>query len=337
MTRTIDFKYRVVRNGAAFCELRAVEGGNPRILMDDGSNIKTKFSGRFLPPAEEVNWLTDEIQPSMIIDGAEHRLGVFLPANVTEETDTGPRVAIDAYDRGWTVKDQRTEYMIFFPAGMNYLSAVGSLLAECGLTLISTVPTEEVLAEDRADWDIGTPYLDIVNQLLAEINYEDLWFDADGMAMLEPKATPTANNIEHTLDENSVESLMLRLPQRAERLYLRLQQRGQGRRHGRRGGKYEPAVSPLHPAARPEDLGAHQRGQHRQPGRAAAVRRQVGHGQPDEGRDHRCDHLPAAGLRRRGHRGAALRGHLVHLQGETVEHGPDGRRPDGDHTGEGGA
>lgn len=209
MTRTIDFKYRVVRNGAAFCELRAVEGGNPRILMDDVSNIKTKFSGRFLPPAEDVNWLTDEIQPSMIIDGAEHRLGVFLPANVTEETDTGPRVAIDAYDRGWTVKDQRTEYMIFFPAGMNYLSAVGSLLAECGLTLISSVPTEEVLAEDRADWDIGTPYLDIVNQLLAEINYEDLWFDADGMARLEPKATPTANNIEHTLDENSVESLML--------------------------------------------------------------------------------------------------------------------------------
>lgn len=210
MTRTIDFRYHVIRNGATFCELHAVEGAEPRILMDDGSAIKTKLSGSFLLPDEEVNWLTDEIQPVMIINGVEHSLGVFLPANVSEtKTDTARRVSVDSFDRGWIAKDYRTERMLFFPSGTAYIDAISSILAECGITLISAVPSAETLAEDRADWEIGTPALDIVNQLLAEINYEELWFDQGGAAVLEPKATPTANNIEHTLDEESVESLML--------------------------------------------------------------------------------------------------------------------------------
>ena len=210
MTRLIDFRYYVVRNGANYCEIHAVEGAEPKILMEDGSGIKTKLSGSFLVPAEDVDWLTDEIRPVMVIDGTEHHLGIFLPANVSEtETDTSNRVSIDAYDRGWIVKDHRTEYTLFFPAGSNYLSVVGSVLAECGITLISMVPTDETLAEDRADWDVGTSSLDIVNQLLAEINYEELYFDPDGVAVLEPKSTPSANNVEHILDEASVESLMI--------------------------------------------------------------------------------------------------------------------------------
>lgn len=210
MTRTIDFRYHVVRNGANYCELHAQKGAEPKILMDDSSAIKTKLSGSFLFPEEDVNWLTDEIRPVMIIDGVEHHLGVFLPANVSEtDTDTARRVSIDSYDRGWVVKDHRTEHTIFFQAGTNYLTAVGSVLAECGITLISMIPTDETLAEDRADWDIGTSSLDIVNQLLSEINYEELWFDQDGMAILEPKTTPTANNVKHILDEESVESLMI--------------------------------------------------------------------------------------------------------------------------------
>ena len=171
MTRTVNFRYYVVRNGADYCELHAVEGAEPKILMDDSSAIKTKLSGSFLLPDEEVNWLTDEIQPVMIVDGVEHSLGVFLPANVSEtETDTARRVSVDSFDRGWIAKDYRTERMLFFLSGTAYIDAISSILAECGITLISAVPSAETLAEDRADWEIGTPALDIVNQLLAEMD-----------------------------------------------------------------------------------------------------------------------------------------------------------------------
>ena len=210
MTRTINFRYFVTRNGADFCELHAPKESAPTIIMDDSDSIKTKFSGRFQSPGKSVDWLTDEIRPVMYLDGVRHNLGLFLPANVSEEeTKTEMYVTVDAFDRGWIVRDHRTEHALFFPKGMNYLTAVGSVLTECGIALISMVPTEETLAEDRADWEIGTSSLDIINQLLAEINYEELWFDQNGMAMIEPKSTPTATNIDHVLDEKDVKSLMI--------------------------------------------------------------------------------------------------------------------------------
>ena len=63
--------------------------------------------------------------------------------------------------------------------------------------------------ERREDWDVGTSYLKIVNELLKEINYNPLWFDASGAAILEPASVPTAANIEHTLDASNVRSLLL--------------------------------------------------------------------------------------------------------------------------------
>ena len=210
MTRTIDFRYHVIRDGATFCELRAAEGSEPRISMDAGGDIKTKLSGSFLPPEEAVNWLTDAIRPVMILDGVQHPLGLFLPSKVDEIDDgASRRIRIDAYDRGWIVRDHKTESLLYFQSGTNYLDAVNSLLMACGITLISAVPTSATLNEDREDWEIGTSSLDIINELLGEINYGDLWFDASGTAILEPKATPTADNIEHILDENSIESLMI--------------------------------------------------------------------------------------------------------------------------------
>lgn len=210
MTRTLDFRYYAVRDGAEFCELHAVTGSEPKITMDDGGEIKTKLSGSFLPPTEAVNWLTDGIKPVMIVDGVKHPLGLFLPSRIDLTDDgTSSRISVDAYDQGWVVRDHRTEHLLFFQAGTNYINAVSSLITECGISVISAVPTEETLTEDREDWEIGTSSLEIINSLLSEINYKNLWFDASGTAILEPKATPTADNINHVLDESNIESLML--------------------------------------------------------------------------------------------------------------------------------
>lgn len=209
MTRTIDFRFRVIRNGGDLCELQPANNAMPVISMDETNSIKTGFSGEFRIPSAEVNWLTDEIRPEMILNGVRHRLGVFMP-NKVDETDNGISrfLKITAFDRGWLVRDNRAETRPFFAAGTNYLEAVGSALAASGIGSISEVPTDAVLAEDREDWEAGTSWLDVVNQLLSEINYKSVWFNADGTCMLEPISTPTAENINHTIDENEVESLL---------------------------------------------------------------------------------------------------------------------------------
>lgn len=210
MTREIDFRYVVVRNGADFGLLLPTESGSRMIRMDDRSAIKTSFSGDFLDPGDSVNWLSDEIRPELIIDGVAHSLGVFLPATVQMlENETTHYVHVEAYDRGWRVRDTYTETKLAIAANTEYLQAVEQLLTACGISLIAAVPSDATVTEMRSDWDLGTSYLDIVNQLLSEINYNPLWFSPTGYAVLEPVSEPTAENIEHTISDTDIRSLLL--------------------------------------------------------------------------------------------------------------------------------
>ena len=205
--REISFRYIIMRNGADYGEIFPIQGASLR--MDGNANIKTSLSGEFADPGDAVNWLTDEIRPEMVIDGITHRLGIFLPTTVeNEENETTKSVKVEAYDRCWLVENNYTETSKYFASGVNYIDAVESLLTACGIALISAVPTTATLAEAREDWNIGTSYLEIVNQLLSEINYNPLWFDKDGLAILEPASQPSAENIDHVLDMEDIGSLM---------------------------------------------------------------------------------------------------------------------------------
>lgn len=200
--RTIDFQYKVVRNGADYGTLIPAAGQSPSINMNDADTVKTCLSGTFLKPKKSVNWTTDAIRPELIIDGTVHPLGVYLPVNISESTnDSTETVAITANDRCWAVRDSRTEDRVFFGAGTNYVQAVVSLLSATGIVLISATETEETFPEDREDWEIGTSILDIINGLLDEISYAPLWFDQNGVAVIEPLSVPEAVNIDHFLSE----------------------------------------------------------------------------------------------------------------------------------------
>lgn len=210
MIRQLDFRFVIVRDGADYAEIYPANGSTPKLRMDDYAGIKTSLSGDFLLPADDVNWLTDQIRPVISIDGKPYNLGIYLPAAVREMgSETSRYLHIEAYDRCWLVRDTRTETRLHYDAGSEYITSIVQLLTACGIALVAAVQSEAVLTEDREDWDIGTSYLDIVNQLLSEINYNPLWFDQDGCAVLEPASVPTAANIEHTLDDTCIESLIL--------------------------------------------------------------------------------------------------------------------------------
>ena len=210
MKRHLEFQYTVLRNGADFCKIVPVIDIMPRVTMDDNGEIKMTFMGTFNVPKEDVDWLTDEIRPEIIIDGVRHNLGIYLPGTLKfAENNTSKTVSIEAYDRCWRVKTRCAENLKYFAKGLNYLSVVSSLLTDAGITGISKTNTSHTLTEDREDWNIGTSNLSIANELLAEINYKQLWFNQDGIAILEPAAQATAESIQHVLDDMNVKSLML--------------------------------------------------------------------------------------------------------------------------------
>ena len=87
MVRTIDFRFVIRKNGADYCQLYSLSSSPPTVKMSESSIVKTSFSGDFLIPEKEINWLTDEIQAKLIIDGTATSCGVFLPSVVSEHED----------------------------------------------------------------------------------------------------------------------------------------------------------------------------------------------------------------------------------------------------------
>lgn len=203
MIRCEKFRYKMLRKGVEYGEIFAASAGTAR--MNGSGEIKTSLQGSFFPYAvdsqgkrTEINWISDEIKPYIVINGTEHPIGVFLPAAVTPTTNRGKETLnVEAYDRCWLARDNKIENRIYFAAGTKYITALETLLASCGIAAVAVTATDSKLSTARDDWEPGTSYLSIINELLREITYKELWFDANGTAIIEPESVPTARNIRH--------------------------------------------------------------------------------------------------------------------------------------------
>ena len=197
--RTIDFRVDVLRSGVPVGTLTFPESSPPSISCDADAEIAMTFRGLFLR-SNVMDYLNDEIRPVIIIDGAETPAGVFRVGTKLETRNAAGAVydQLECYDRACLLRWAKLEQRDFWPAGTSYEAVISHYLQAVGLTRVSFTPTDHVLQSDREDWDIGTPFLTIVNDLLAEINYQTLWFDIRGTAILRPWAPATAASITHT-------------------------------------------------------------------------------------------------------------------------------------------
>lgn len=161
-----------------------------------------------------INYLSDRIQPFAFLqmpDGnfATFPLGVFLLSTPPRQTDTAQVITrqINGYDLTQYLVDMKTSDRYTIAAGTNYISAIQTLLSGAGITQMNLTATSLTLPT-ALDWAGGTAYIDIINQLLAAINYYNLWFDSSGVAQAQPYISPSMLPPGYTYqdDSNSVMS-----------------------------------------------------------------------------------------------------------------------------------
>ena len=195
--RQIDFRVDVLKGGVRAGSLLFDAASPPSVSCDAGAELHTSMSGSFAA-SDLVDYLKDELQPVIIIDGAEYPAGVYRPATVTETTEEGrTTVQVEAYDRSILLEWRKLETRAYYASGTAYSSIINGLLTDAGLALVAMTPTAATLAEAR-EWEIGTSYLAIINELLDELAYDHIWFDARGAAVLRPYQAPTVAAIAHT-------------------------------------------------------------------------------------------------------------------------------------------
>lgn len=216
MSRRIYFRFDLLRGGAYYARLRAMMQSAPHIRYDAGGQIKMSLTGTFYPWARdvdgrrmEINWLTDEIEPHLVVNGRATPLGVYIPTTQREVINgTYWYIGIEAYDRCQRVMDTNSGDAVYIASGTLYVDAIEQLLSAAGILTVFTTPNDAVITEPR-EWPIGTPYIEICNELLGEINYKSLWFDASGNAILEPATVPEASQIRHTLSDLDPDTLVV--------------------------------------------------------------------------------------------------------------------------------
>ena len=210
MMRTVDVIFRMTRDNADYCDLYPAAGSVPTLRLDADSAIHMSLSGNFTEPDSGVNWLTDELKPILVIDGTEYALGMLTVTTVnTFDTETGRYLHLEAYDRSWYLKNTQVLSPLYFSTSDTYTGKLNYLLTQAGITNQRLTPAAYTFQTAREDWNVGTDFLSIINELADEINYYHVWFDADGFAVLSPEEDPGSGQIAHVLDDSNVKSLML--------------------------------------------------------------------------------------------------------------------------------
>ncbi len=196
--RRVRFRYYIIRSGIRAGVLPGMSGTVRYSAEDDIQRTASfEFSGE---PA--INWLVDQIQPIMEIQvdniWTEFSLGFFIPSTPTRNAE-GRHISytVEAYDRTIFAKEDCITERVFYPKGTPYLDIVQQLILSSGISDIEVISSDLKLPTDR-EFDIGTSKLEIINTLLSEINYLPLSINAEGRAVLKPYQEPNADNVSYS-------------------------------------------------------------------------------------------------------------------------------------------
>lgn len=168
----------------------------------DGTWSFSSVNGIWTVVKNNFDMFYDRIRPVMIINDAEYPLGDYVIISAPLEDDGKDYYYdIEAYDETMILKQSALTERKYFTAGTEYMSVIGALIIDCGLSRIMGDNTNAAITVDH-EYAIGTNYLTIINELLDEINYSHVYAGLDGYLFLSTKKTKFVADYEYT-EQNS--------------------------------------------------------------------------------------------------------------------------------------
>ncbi len=196
---TFAARCEILRNGGVIGTPQAQSA--PEIRCDTESDLVLSLRGTFYLD-QDYNFFTDRLRPIATVNGVDYPLGVYVVTTEERSEEDGRRIAaLEAYSLLYLARRKKIETRLHIPAGTNYITQITNLLTLAGITDMEADTTSYKFATDREDWDIGTPVLDIVNTLLAEISYKNAYVDLSGTVQLRRYAPPTLSAVTHIYTE----------------------------------------------------------------------------------------------------------------------------------------
>lgn len=140
------------------------------------------------------------IRPVLIVEGLpEIPLGVYLFSAAPEDWEDSGRVyGLELLDKTTVLDQDCVEVSYTVDAATPILSAVATVVASAGESITVDAGVTATLAAPMV-WPAGTSKLQIVNDLLAALNYMALWVDGVGNYRATPYVIPSARGITYEM------------------------------------------------------------------------------------------------------------------------------------------
>ena len=205
--RAVSFKaYLLDRDNSPVGEIELTGGG-----VDFDAFAEIKRSGTFETRyTGDANFLANHLQPVFVLrlpgEDIEFPLGIFLIASSPPSDDgKGISLKLKGYDFTAVLLWDTLDAPLTVPEGTVITNYVSHILTEARFTRARVVGSAAETGRDMM-WEAGTSKLQVVNDLLASINYTEVWFDRNGFAMVEPYALPIEREVDvaYIADETSV-------------------------------------------------------------------------------------------------------------------------------------
>ncbi|MBV7412287.1 hypothetical protein KRX56_06040 [Dermabacteraceae bacterium TAE3-ERU27] len=171
-------------------ELDRVEAGQVEL------NTNTRLrAGGSLTVAEELPWMDHRVQPWVSVNGQEWPLGVFVFASPKETHQDGAvKYEVELLGKLAVVDGNNLPYTFTAPKDVLVTDVITQALNAGGVYSLEITPSP-LRTSNVMVWEAGTSLLNIVNDLLASINYFSLDVDGYGVFKAAPYRPPAQRSI----------------------------------------------------------------------------------------------------------------------------------------------
>lgn len=198
------FKYLLLdANNKPLDFLKTVEGG--RVSYSSLSRLKAKAEIQMIQDVLETIDINNKIRIIHHLNGIETAIGTFLISTPSDERNSHYKsLTLTCFSTLWYLDADKTQSRFFVPRGTNVINEIKRVVAD-RFAHITLALTESIktTSTDR-EWEIGTPYLDIFNDLLDTINFTSLFPLADGSISAREYIVPSDRVVEHIYSDKDV-------------------------------------------------------------------------------------------------------------------------------------
>ena len=202
--REVRFEYTISDSHDA--NLGYIEIQDGKVSYDSTSEVMRTFSGRVkksdLLNLDTIDYRVTPWMCLMMPNGKEAKwaLGKFIIYPAMESENDINMIEVSGFDLGKVALDDKNVTRLFVDSSDLYTTALAVVL--------NTIYTRTDITESEStksfpqEWEIGTPKIQIANDLLKGINYNPLYFDEYGVAMCKPHEPIATRSIDFSYFAN---------------------------------------------------------------------------------------------------------------------------------------